>query len=338
MRKHKIIAYVSTNDLGLIKEDDLKRLDVINIAFGHIHNGLATWNYKDNLKYIEAAKNINPNLKFVLSIGGWSAGGFSEVASTEQSRLNFAKSAVKIVTDCRLDGLDIDWEYPCYSVAGISASKDDKKNFTLYIKALREELNTINKDYMLTIAVGAGNYFTRGTEMDIVQQYLDYVQLMTYDMIGGFSMATGHHTNLYTPTVSLSDSSVDTTVKVFVDAGVPIEKLVIGVAFYSRQWSGVPNVDNGYMQHAKTAGGYGPGYSDLIEKYVNKNNFIRYWDDEAKAPYLFDGNIFITYDDTESIKYKAEYVKEKNILGIMYWEYGCDRTFTLTKCIRSNLD
>ena len=92
------------------------------------------------------------------------------------------------------------------------------------------------------------------------------------------------------------------------------------------------------MQMAGTTGGYGPAYGDLKENYINKNGFVRYWDDEAKAPWLFDGETFLSYDDEESIECKADYVNREGLLGAMYWEYGLDTTFTLTGCLRRALD
>lgn len=189
----------------------------------------------------------------------------------------------------------------------------------------------------MTIATGADQYYIDGTEMDQVQKYLDWVQLMTYDMRGGFQIVTGHHTNLYTPTGDLFRISVDASVNMFVNAGVPREKIIIGGAFYSRMWKNVPNKNNGLYQMSPGAGGYGPVYTDLAANYINKNGFVRYWDEEAKAPYLFDGSTFITYEDEQSLRAKCEYVKQNNLKGIMFWEYSCDKTGTLLNTIHNSL-
>ena len=155
-----------------------------------------------------------------------------------------AASAVRVFRTFPFDGIDLDWEYPCYGEAEIASSPEDKANFTLLLKTIREALDgqgaQDGRHYLLTIAAGADQYYVDGTEMDQVQQYLDYVQLMTYDMRGGFQMLTGHHSNLYTPTGDLFRISADASVKLFLAAGVPKEKLVIGAAFYSRIWNGCP--------------------------------------------------------------------------------------------------
>lgn len=336
--RHKLIGYVGTADLAHVTEADAKNLDIINIAFGHVIEGDVVWKNQTAKEDLARLKSINPEIKFVLSIGGWGAGGFSEAAFTEEGRKNFSKTAIDIVLEYGLDGLDLDWEYPSYTVAGIGGCKEDKQNFTLLLKQIREDLDKINTSYMLTIAAGGGAYYLKGVEMHEVIKYLDYVQLMTYDLRGGFQTLTGHHTNLYAPELDLFAASTDEAVCDFMAAGVPAEKIVIGVAFYSRMWKGVPNVDNGYLQMAETVGTYGPSYGGLVEGYINKNGFVRHWDDVCKAPYLFNGDTFISYDDEESITHKMKYMHEKGLLGAMYWEYGTDETRTLTGHMRREIE
>lgn len=339
MQKKKVIAYVSTKDLPMMQENDIKMLDVINLAFGHIQNDAVVYEPGEYAEYFAKIKSVNPECAIVLSVGGWSAGGFSEAASTKTGRETVAKTSLELIKNYNLDGLDLDWEYPCIGIAGIASSPDDKENFTLLLKEIRELFNTYTeKKLLLTIAAGGDSYYTRCTNMKEVQEYLDYVQLMTYDLRGGFVTHAGHHTNLYTKDADLLPVSTDFAVKCFYEAGVPKEKLVIGVAFYSRMWKNVPDVDHGYMQMAGTTGGYGPSYGDLKENYINKNGYVRYWDDEAKAPWLFNGETFLSYDDEQSIAEKAAYVNREGLLGAMYWEYGLDTTFTLTGCLRRALD
>lgn len=340
MTKKKVIGYVGINDLSIVKQEDIQCLDVINLAFGQIREGIIIWDYQKNLLDIRKAKSINPDIKFVLSVGGWGADGFSQAAETKESREKFTQSAVELVKNGELDGIDIDWEYPCIGVANIKSSKEDKVNFTLLLESLRNGLNEIKERYcMLTIAAGADDYYIRCTQMDKVISYLDYVQLMTYDLRGGFSIVTGHHTNLYTNDTDLNSGSVDHAVKQFIKAGIPKEKIIIGAAFYSRMWKDVEDDKNknGLMKMAQTVGGYGPNYDDLVNNYINKNGYQRFWDEEAKAPYLFNGSNFISYDDQESIAWKALYVKEQELGGIMYWEYKCDNTYTLTKWIAEKI-
>lgn len=338
MFKSKLIGYVNTNDLQNISILDIKALDIINIAFGEIIDNKVIWNEESAKKDISSIYNVNPNIKILLSIGGWSSGNFSEASANKENRASICETAIEIIEKYSIDGIDLDWEYPSYTVAGISGNKEDKINFTLLLEDLRNALNLVNEQYMLTIAAGGGEYYLRGVNMEKAIQYLDYVQLMTYDLRGGFQVLTGHHTPLYESEVDLFEASVDTAVKCFMQAGVPNEKIVIGVAFYSRMWNKVPNIDNGLIQIAQTTGGYGPSYGELVEKYIDKNGYKRYWDNVSKAPYLFNGDTFISYDDEKSIRYKIEYMKEKKLYGIMYWEYKTDETKTLTCMMKKEIE
>lgn len=332
-KNYKVIGYVGDRSLADMRDEDVRKLTHINVAFGHVVNDRISTSHLKNLDSLEKLKEINPELTILLSVGGWTSGGFSEAAATEEGRKLMAESAASICRDYAFDGIDLDWEYPCYGVAGIGSSPDDKENFTYLLQGIREALDNLEKEtgryYLQTIAVGCDQYYIDGTEMDKVEKYLDYVQLMTYDMRGGFQTLTGHHTNLYASTGDIFRISVDKSAKLFMDAGVPREKIVIGAAFYSRMWKDVPNKNNGYLQMTERSGGYGPDFTDLDANYINKNGFKRFFDDEAKAPYLFDGSTFITYEDEESITHKCQYMMDEEFGGIMFWEYKCDETYRL---------
>lgn len=332
-KKYKVIGYAGDGHLPSMREEDLLKLTHLNVAFGHVKNGGISVDHLKNLAYLKELKKINPKLTILLSVGGWSAGGFSDACLTEEGRQKMVDTAVQIMEDYAFDGIDFDWEYPTIGVAGIDASPADKENFTHLLRGIREALDELEQEtgkyYLQTIATGCDEYYINGTEMDKIEPYLDYVQLMTYDMRGGYQILTGHHTNLYGSTGDVFTISVAKSVELFIEAGVPREKIVIGAAFYSRMWKDVPNVNNGYLQMTNGSGGYGPDYTQLASDYVNKNGYTRFWDDEAKAPYLFDGSNFITYEDEESIQHKCDYLIKESLAGIMFWEYKCDQTYTL---------
>lgn len=335
MPKPIVLAYVVNRALIKVTPDDAKRLTHINVAFGKVGADFKLDDHElQNIDYIRVLRGWNPNLKFVLSVGGWGAGGFSNMAMTEEGRRTFAASCAEYANQNGLDGIDIDWEYPCSDSAGIDADPRDRENFTLLLQALRDALG---KDKIVSIAAGAGAYFVRDTEMDKVAEICDYVQLMTYDMRSGFCRQAGHHTALYPTPGDDSKKNTLEVVSMFHEAGVPLEKIVIGAAFYSRRWSGVPDVNHGLFQPAQSIGDYGAGYSELKANFIGKNGWTRYWDDYAKAPYLFNGSTLISYDDPESIREKCLYLKKAGLLGIMYWEHSCDETHELLKVIADEL-
>ena len=335
---NKLIGYVGLSHLDQLAPEDIKSLDGINLAFGTVNDD-HTIKF-DGLKYVSQLcdiRKVNPEIKILLSIGGWGAGGFSNAAITEAGRKIFAESCRQAVIDAGLNGIDLDWEYPTVPAAGIDARPEDKETFTLLLQEIRDALDTIEADehLLLTIAAGAGEYYIQGTEMEKVASILDYVQIMTYDMASAYVTFTGHHTNLFN--YGETKSSAKTAIDMFIEAGVPKEKIVMGAAFYTRKWDGVVNANNGYRQKADTIGDFGPDYGALCENYMGKDGYVRYWDDDAKAPYLFNGSSYISYDDEESISHKIDYLKKEGLYGIMYWEYKCDTTKTLTQMMAKKL-
>ena len=157
-------------------------------------------------------------------------------------------------------------------------------------------------------------------------------------MRSGFCSQAGHHASLYPTKGDETARNTRDVVEMFHEGGVPYEKIVIGAAFYARRWDGVPDVNHGMLQEAQTKGQGGPGYSELVQGFINKNSFTRYWDEDARAPYLFNGSTFISYEDPDSLRAKCEYLTAKGLLGIMYWEHGCDSTHTLLKSIADALE
>lgn len=342
INRYLVGGYATNQTLPTVTAADAGRLTHLFVSFAVVVDGAVSDHQITNAGEIARIRSLNPDLRIILSIGGWGAGGFSEAAADEAGRRRFAETAAELVRKHSLDGVDIDWEYPCYSEASIASSPNDKRNFTLLLMALRDALASVDapggRGCELTIAVGADAYFIDGTEMDKVAEIVDYVNVMTYDMRGGFQTLTGHHTCLYTSTGDLFRISGDASLRLYERAGVPRSKMVLGAAFYTRRWTDVPNVNNGLFQMTPGSGKHGPRFGDLDADYIGKNGFSRYWDDEAKAPYLFDGATFLSYDDEESLRHKSRYVRDGGYAGIFYWEHGCDGTRRLLQTISDELN
>ncbi len=310
------------------RPEDISKLTHLNLAFGLLQNDCSvTVNHLKLINRVQHMKSINPDIKVCLSIGSGAPEAFSGTAMTAEKRRKVARSLAELCVTYGLDGIDYDWEYPCCPSNGITSSPKDKENFTELCREIRLALDSVTDKHLLfTIAAGGDAYFLDFTEMDKVQEYLDYVYLMTYDLRCGFHSLTGHHTNLYRVTGDIFRTSCKDSIELFNKAGVPKSKLVLGVAYYSRQWLEVPKANNGFLQYVKTNGGYGPHYDEIKNNLVNKNGFVRHWDDEAKAAYLFDGSTFISYDDPMSVEAKCAYIKAEGLAGAFAWEYCCDTT------------
>ena len=283
----------------------------INYAFALIKNDFETLDIKkpERLTKVVALKSQNPDLKIMLSIGGWGAGNFSEMAADENHRKKFCENCLAAVKKYGLDGIDIDWEYPSSSSAGISSSPNDISNFTLLMRDLRAALGS-NK--LLTIATYAGvKYY----DFSKCGQYLDFVNIMTYDM----GRPPYHHSALYSS--SKTKNSCVESVEKHYKAGVPYEKLVLGVPFYG-----------------KPAEGESIDYIDLVSDSYSK--YTERWDDISKVPYLVDasGTMVICYDNAKSIGLKADFIKSRGLLGAMYWNIEADDSkWTLSKTLSASL-
>lgn len=305
------IGYAMNQGLLVMTPQAARQLTHLNLAFGRIEANSLTLHMLPDIGRIARIRQWNPNLKIVLSIGGWEGDGFSQTAMTEAGRRTFAQACLDAVHTYGLDGIDIDWEYPCSSVAGIASDPRDRENFTLLLQALRE---TLGPDKILSVAMGAAESCVRNTEMDKAARLLNYVQLMTYDMAGEFPGRTGHHAGL-----ALSRQ----VVKRYHEAGVPYEKMVLGAAFYGRHFTVYGTENNGLNQKAGE-GLPGPAFGEITEDYLRVNGYERFWDEEGEGAYLFNGTTFVSYESPESIRRKCAYVKEMGMKGIMYWEQSCD--------------
>lgn len=313
------------------RNDDIKKIDVINLSFGVITDGkLDVSRMPSARKIIETAHENG--VRVVLSIGGWGAGNFSEMVTSVESRKIFVDSVLEVISDFGYDGVDLDWEYPTTGVAGISSSPDDKVNFTYLVEDLR---NALPVSSLLTAAVPAGgsaavNYY----ETAKLAKLMDYWHIMSYDMSGG--PKSTHHTNLFKS--EFSNTSADEGVKAYMEAGMPIEKIVMGIAFYGHKFITTEDGNNnGLRADAKREGSV--GYRSIVSEYLNNNDYKTYLDEKAQAPWIYGNNIFISYDDSKSIAAKCNYVKENKLAGVMVWEYNSDDdASTLVNAINNNIN
>jgi len=330
--KNKVVIAYAGGYRGLMNMDSIQaeKITHINYAFVDIKNNRAFLHSETsdtvNLKNLKKLKEKNPSLQLLISIGGWSwSGNFSDAALSDTARRAFASSAAAIVRRFDFDGIDIDWEYPGLIGAGNIFRPEDKENFTGMLKELRISLDSLSastgKPKLLTIAAGADTSFLSHTDMKAAQKYLDYINLMTYDFKDEGDPVAGHHTNLFA-NENGSETYTDLSVKNYIKAGVPANKIVVGCAFYGRGWKLKTVAHKGLYDNA--AGNmYVGGYTRIKDSIMSNRAYTRYWDKNAKAPYLFNSkdSVFISYDDEESITEKCRYVQKNKLAGVMFWEY-----------------
>ena len=320
--KPQVIAYYTGNG-EQIKEFDLTGVDQIIYSFLHLKgNDLAIDDEKDSISLlgIVSMKEKYPNLKVLVSLGGW--GGCktcSDVFNTEKGRIDFVNSTVKIINHYGADGIDLDWEYPAIpGPPGHPFREADRDNFTNLVERLR---TSMGDDKILSFAAGGfKSFIDRSIDWEKVTPLVDYVNLMTYDLIGGYSKVTGHHTSLFS--TKNQQRSGDYAIKYLKSKGVPANKIVLGAAFYGRIYKDVADINNGLYQAANFKGGVGQTNFDEVTK-----GFEFFWDSIAKAPYGYnkDESLFLTYDNKRSVNLKANYVLDNNLGGIMFWQLMNDK-------------
>ena len=346
---YKVIGYImGPADIARIPVDKVNEL---NFAFATLdRTGAVVLSFPGSdayLRQLVTLKATHPALKIVLSIGGWGADHFSEAALDESSRARFVATAMALLTEYRLDGLDIDWEYPGQPGPGISYRPADRENFTALLHALRVALeaasdasNRPDDDrYVLTAAVAGGNEYFKHTDVAALGRLVDWFNVMTYDFRGEDSAVTGHHAELFASESEAAGlPSGDAYIQQYRAAGIPSGKLVLGAAFYGKIWEGVVPVNEGLGQTFTHFAG-DISYADIVRRFPKGSGFVRRWDPVAKAAFLWNASthVFISYEDAASLREKARYAQSHGLLGVMYWEQGLDPDAVLTGVLYDHL-
>jgi chitinase len=346
--KNEIIAYVFVKDRMLQPgEVAATKLTRVNYAFANLQNGRIVEGFAhdaENFAALKALKQANPDLKVLVSVGGWTwSGNFSDMALTKQSRKAFIDSAAQFIERYHLDGLDIDWEYPGMIGDNNRFRPEDKRNYTSLLKELRKrfdhEERKLGKHLLTSIATGASTQFLAHSEMRKVQKYVDTVNLMAYDYYEPDSdKTTGHHAPLFTSPADPKRISADASVREYESAGVPAEKIVLGVPFYGHVWGEVAELNHGLFQPGKQVPNAFSNYANITSEMLNQG-FVRYWDATASAPFLYNPakRIFVSYEDVESLALKCRYVREHKLGGVMFWDYSGDLNGALLDAINTGL-
>ena len=263
-------------------------------------------------------------MKVILSLGGWTGcETCSPVFATEANRIEFAKSVKQLNDYFKTDGIDLDWEYPAIpGPPGHPYMPADRENFTDLVKQLRKELGP--KHEISFAAGGSQEFLEKSIDWKKVSPMVDKINLMTYDLVHGNSTVSGNHTPLYS--TSEQKESTDYAVKYLASIGVPKNKMVIGAAFYSRIFQNTTDANNGLYQPTKFYKGI--SYNEMNKDSLQKAGFTAYWDDVAKAPYMYspEKKQLITGDDARSIELKTKYAVDQKLNGIMFWQLADDKS------------
>ena len=266
-----------------------------------------------------------------MSVGGWTLSGeFSDIALTDARREAFVADCVQLMVDYGFDGIDVDWEYP---VGGglVSGRPEDTGNYTLLMEEFREQLDALGGDHPLSIAAPASLQGIANLDPAGLADSLDWINVMAYDFVGSWSDVTDLHAPLYMLAGGEEAGDGDSALWALLDAGVPASKLVLGVPYYGRAWSGVGAASGGLHQ-SYTGTPWGTwesglfDYDHLTEDILTDPGYTRRWSDDALSPWLYSAaeGVMISYEDEESLGHKVDYVVTNDMGGIMFWELSAD--------------
>jgi chitinase len=308
-----------------------------------------------------------PDLRVVLSLGGWTGSTYFSAAANDNNRAAFVKSCIDTFmrgnNEGVFDGFDIDWEYP--GSAGATNNFDavnDPRNFTALLQEFRTQLNRLETEntkygvmpeYLLTAAVPAGAAHYTPIDVAGMAAAVDWVNVMAYDFHGPWETQgpTRSHSQLFqspegSPCGPESDYG-DNAMRYYLLKGLKASQLLLGVPFYGHGWKGVAAVGTGYCQPATgiARGKYESGTNDYKVLDLPTTEQYEHYDLVTVAHWLFNGSVFWSYDDADTLAAKATYVKGGDpkgpatpLRGIMFWELSGDTSDgRLVKALRGSL-
>ncbi len=323
-RSCNVLAYY-TGDAAEIDKYDVSQVTHLIFSFTHLKGNKLNVDKREDsvtIRKLVSLKKQYPQLKIILSMGGWGGCEFcSQVFNTKKGREEFAASSKHILDYFGADGIDLDWEYPAISgVPGHQYLPEDKPSFTALIQEMRKQFG---KQYQISFAAGGyTDYILHSIEWDKVMPLINRVNLMTYDLVNGYSTVSGHHTPLYS--TDQQRESIDNAVHMLDSLGVPMNKIDIGAAFYARVFALGDTLKNGLYQPCKFD--HGVDFKHFETTILSDPNYVYHWDPVAHAPYYFNAKekLLVSFDDKQSMADKTKYAMEKGLDGIMFWELTND--------------
>jgi chitinase len=284
---------------------------------------------------LQELKRLHPKLKVLVSLGGWGqSGGFSSAVQPENLNA-FVKSCIDIFINGQFadgisapgifDGIDIDWEYPV--TGGVEPGQPaDKANFTAMAAEFRRQLNAVRPGLLLTAALPAEEEYYANFELKKLTRYMDFLSIMAYDLHWNSEPITAFHSALFRDPKDKTDPKLrnrygDYAVKGFIRAQVPLSKIVFGVPFYGKGWSGVADVNHGLYQSAQGQANSSGSYRDL--KQLPETADRQYYSTPVSCTVWAD-QTFWSYDCPQALRRKMKYIRSHHLGGVMFWELSHD--------------
>jgi chitinase len=337
---HILYAFGNTSGGQCSIGDSYADYDMAYTTANSVDGVADTWDagaLRGSFNQLRKLKKAYPNIKIIWSFGGWTwSGGFTQAAANPTA---FANSCYNLVKDPRwsdvFDGIDIDWEYP--NACGLSCDASGPASYNNVISALR---NKFGSGFTITSAISADG--TNGGKLDVADyasgiSKLNLVFPMTYDYFGAFAPQgpTAPHSPLTSYTgIPTPGFYSDAAIQKLKSKGVPASKMLLGIGFYGRGWTGVSQAAPG-----GSASGPAPGtYEAGIEDYKVLKNTCPSTGTVAGTAYAKCGSNWWSYDTPSTIAGKMAYVKQQGLGGAFFWEASGDTSNgELVSAIKNNL-
>lgn len=333
----RTVMYVSDSTGLTLRAEDADHIDQLNYAFALIKNGEASGNHWRGQRAVTDYLRKHPEIDGVLSVGGWGADGFSQACATEAGRTKLADSILHLMDEHGFVGVDIDWEYPGSSVAGIASDENDVEHWYALLALLRQGLDertaATGREHILSVALGAGAWILDTIDPARLNGLIDQAVVMAYDL-RGFDRVTGHHAALY-PDGQTPDTGAY-AVNTLIARGLSAKKLLLGIPAYGRMWRQVSGGGDGLGQRAGTSGNRSIAYDKL--QTLDDDGYTRYYDEEAQAVWWFDGTNFVSGEDERSLRGKATWAVQRGLLGAAVWAYEHDGTGQAARILREAME
>ncbi|MAI81122.1 MAG: hypothetical protein CL917_19430 [Deltaproteobacteria bacterium] len=292
-----------------------------------------------NFGQITELKALYPHLRFSIAVGGWTLSThFSSVLSTPEGRETASDAVIDFLRQYEMfDGVDFDWEYPGGGgLASNGSSPNDGTHYALFLAEVRTKIDALGEErgrvYEISVASPGGYDKIANFNLPGLTPSVDFYNVMTYDFHGTWENTTGHQAAFQ---ADANGYDIRTSIDLYLEAGVPASKIVLGSPIYTRAWAGVADGGNGgYGQPSSNAapGSFfdQPGmydYKDLANQWLEgAGDWELYWDDQAGAAYLYSANlgIFSSFESPGTVAFKSEWAQHMGLRGIMFWDLSSD--------------
>ena len=329
-------SYIYRN-YHILTSEFFETLDIINTAFiiAAEDASLNGTTYLSNVEtYIIPRARLHGNW-VIMSVAPESQ--WSTIAASPSLVNKFADNIVEMINTYGFDGVDIDWETP---------KSGEQTRFTELMRIVYTKVKENNPNHLVTAAIAGGMWQPPMYDLIHSQQYLDYINMMTYGMTssnGYYQNAlfkdTSYHNTTFNVGRTLTSCSIEESVQIYNETfKIPYSKIIVGVAFYGMKQ--VRSFNSSTQTWSTWTADGSVYYAYIINNYLNNSNYTRFYDTSAGVPYIVknDGTEFVSYDDPRSIADKSAYILENKLGGMMFWENGTDTTGTLLLALRIGLN